>query len=81
MRRVLFKHSPLVRWRCLIWCLACCLNLLIAPAAVAQDRRLEIEYTVKVADIPGQLFQYEDTCRLAYIRGPDRILPAPPKGL
>ncbi len=28
----------------------------MAPAAMAQDRRLEIEYTVKVADIPGQLF-------------------------
>jgi predicted metalloprotease with PDZ domain len=28
----------------------------MAPAAAAQDRRLEIEYTVKVADIPSQLF-------------------------
>ena len=43
---------------------------------MAQDRRLEIEYTVKVADIPGQLFQYEDTCRLAYIRGPEGIIVA-----
>ena len=31
-------------------------SVLLAPAAAAQDRRLEIEYTVKVADIPGQLF-------------------------
>ena len=28
----------------------------MAPAAAAQGGRLEIEYTVKVADIPGQLF-------------------------
>ena len=28
----------------------------MAPAAMAQDRGLAIEYTVKVADIPGQLF-------------------------
>jgi predicted metalloprotease with PDZ domain len=56
MRRVLFKHSPLARWRSLIWCLAWCLSVLMAPAAMAQDRRLEIEYTVKVADIPGHLF-------------------------
>ena len=56
MRRVLFKHPPLARWRSLIWCLAWCLSVLMAPAAMAQDRRLEIEYTVKVADIPGQLF-------------------------
>src|SRR6186713_2656072 len=56
MRRVLFKHSSLARRRSLIWCLAWCLSVLAAPAARAQDRRLEIEYTVKVADIPGQLF-------------------------
>ena len=31
-------------------------NVLLAPAAAAQGGRLEIEYTVKVADIPGQLF-------------------------
>jgi predicted metalloprotease with PDZ domain len=42
--------------RTLIWSLAWCLTVLMAPAAAAQDRRLEIEYTVKVADIPGQLF-------------------------
>ena len=42
--------------RTLIWCLAWCLNVAIAPAAMAQDRGLAIEYTVKVADIPGQLF-------------------------
>src|SRR5580765_5052979 len=57
MRRVLFKHSPLARWRSLIWCLAWCLSVLMAPAAaMAQDRGLAIEYTVKVADLPGQLF-------------------------
>jgi predicted metalloprotease with PDZ domain len=42
--------------RTLIWCLACCLSVVIAPAAMAQDRGLAIEYTVKVADIPSQLF-------------------------
>jgi len=42
--------------RTLIWCLAWCLSVVIAPAAMAQDRGLAIEYTVKVADIPGQLF-------------------------
>jgi predicted metalloprotease with PDZ domain len=31
-------------------------NVLLAPAAAAQGGRLEIEHTVKVADIPGQLF-------------------------
>jgi predicted metalloprotease with PDZ domain len=56
MRKVLFKHSPFARWRSLIWCLAWCLSVLMAPGAMAQDRRLEIEYTVKVADIPRQLF-------------------------
>ena len=44
------------KMRALIWCLACCLSVLITPAAMAQDRGLAIEYTVKVADIPGQLF-------------------------
>ena len=42
--------------RTLIWRLSWCLTVLMAPAVAAQDRRLEIEYTVKVADIPGQLF-------------------------
>ena len=42
--------------RTLIWCLVWLLSVLIAPAAMAQDRGLAIEYTVKVADIPGQLF-------------------------
>jgi predicted metalloprotease with PDZ domain len=37
-----------------IWALAWSLSL--APAAMAQDRGLVIEYTVKVADIPRQLF-------------------------
>jgi predicted metalloprotease with PDZ domain len=31
-------------------------SVLVAPAAMAQDRGLAVEYTVKVADIPGQLF-------------------------
>jgi predicted metalloprotease with PDZ domain len=56
MRTVPFKRTPLIRQCTLICCLACCLNVLWAPPAVAQDERLEIEYTVKVADIPGQLF-------------------------
>src|SRR5881296_1296826 len=56
MRSVPFKRTPLIGRRTLIWCLACCVNVLMAPAAAAQDGRFEIEYTVKVADIPGQLF-------------------------
>jgi predicted metalloprotease with PDZ domain len=36
--------------------LAVCVAVLLAPDATAQERRLSIEYTVKVADIPGQLF-------------------------
>jgi predicted metalloprotease with PDZ domain len=52
----LFKHTRPVGRRALIWCLAWHLSVLIAPAAIAQDRRLAIEYSVKVADIPGQLF-------------------------
>jgi predicted metalloprotease with PDZ domain len=35
----------------------------MAPAAAAQDGRLEIEYTVKVADIPGQLFHVTTNIR------------------
>jgi len=42
--------------RTLIGCLASSLSVLVAPAAMAQDRGLAIEYTVKVADIPRQLF-------------------------
>ena len=42
--------------RTLIWGLAWSLSVLVAPAAMAQDRGLAIEYTVKVADIPRQLF-------------------------
>ena len=42
--------------RTLIWCLALSLSVLVAPAAMAQDRGLTVEYTVKVADVPGQLF-------------------------
>jgi len=44
------------RPRSLIWSLACCLSLLVAPAVMAQPRGLDVDYTVKVADIPGQLF-------------------------
>jgi len=42
--------------RTLIRCLASSLTVLVAHVAMAQDRGLAIEYTVKVADIPGQLF-------------------------
>ena len=42
--------------RTLIRGLAWSLSVLVAPTAMAQDRGLAIEYTVKVADIPGQLF-------------------------
>jgi predicted metalloprotease with PDZ domain len=42
--------------RTVTWCLAWSLSVVVAPAAMAQDRGLAIEYTVKVADIPGQLF-------------------------
>ena len=56
MRTVLFTHTPPAGRRALIWCLAWYLGVLIAPAAMAKDRGLAIEYTVKVADIPGQLF-------------------------
>jgi predicted metalloprotease with PDZ domain len=56
MRTVPFNRTPLVAQRPLIWCLACCVSVLMSPAAAAQNGRLEIEYTVKVADIPGQLF-------------------------
>ena len=53
---VLFKHTLPSGRRALIWCLAWYPSVLIAPAAMAQDRGLAIEYRVKVADIPGQLF-------------------------
>src|SRR5687767_13504305 len=56
MRTVSLKRTPLIRRRALIWCLACCVTVLLAPAGAAQGGRLEIGYTVKVADIPGQLF-------------------------
>lgn len=56
MRRGCVNHTPLIGQYSLIWCLACCVSVLMAPAAAAQDGRLEIDYTVKVADIPGQLF-------------------------
>ena len=42
--------------RALVLCLACWLTVLVAPPATAQEGRLAVEYTVKVADIPGQLF-------------------------
>lgn len=56
MRTVLFKRTALIGRRALIWCFGCCVNLLIASTAAAQGGQLEIGDTVKVADIPGQLF-------------------------
>jgi hypothetical protein len=56
MRTVFIGNTSSVGQRALIWCLACCLNVLLMTSAAAQSGRLEIEYTVKVADIPGQLF-------------------------
>ena len=56
MRTVFLERTPLIRWHALIWCLAFGVNVLIAPGAAAQGGGLKIEYTVKVADIPGQLF-------------------------
>jgi predicted metalloprotease with PDZ domain len=56
MRTVSLDRTPLIPRHALIWCLACLVNVLMARAAVAQRGRLEIAYTVKVADIPGQLF-------------------------
>jgi hypothetical protein len=55
MRTVFITHTSFIGQRTLIWCLACCVNVLLAAPAAAQSG-LEIEYTVKVADIPGQLF-------------------------
>jgi len=49
MCTVLFTHAPPAGRRALIWCLAWYLSVLIAPAAMAQDRGLAMEYTVKVA--------------------------------
>ncbi len=56
MYTIPFNRTPRVAQRTLIWCLACCVSVPMAPAAAAQVGRLEIEYTIKVADIPGQLF-------------------------
>src|SRR3982751_6286412 len=56
MCTVSVSSTPLIRRHALIWCLACCVNVVTAPAAPAQGGGLKIEYTVKVADIPGQLF-------------------------
>src|SRR5258708_11532766 len=52
--RVCCSRSTIMRT--LTWCLAWSLSVVVAPAAMAQDRGLAIEHTVKVADIPGQLF-------------------------
>jgi hypothetical protein len=57
VRTVLLKENSPIGRRTLTWCLARCVNVLIATTAAAQNGRLAIEYTVKVADIPGQLFQ------------------------
>jgi len=56
MLTVPFKHTPLIARPTLTWWLACCVSVLVALPAAAQDRKLEIYYTVQVADIPGQLF-------------------------
>jgi predicted metalloprotease with PDZ domain len=56
MRTVLITHTSFIGQRTLIWGLVCCVSVLLAPPAAAQGGPLEIEYTVKVADIPGQLF-------------------------
>src|SRR5258708_10628644 len=56
MRSVPPKFALFVGRRALIWCLASCVTVVAAPAAAAQGGGLKIEYTVKVADIPGQLF-------------------------
>src|SRR5689334_9923590 len=56
MRPVYTTRTSLIGQRTLIGYFACCLNLLLAPSAATQVGRLDIEYTVKVADIPGQLF-------------------------
>jgi hypothetical protein len=56
MRTVLLKQNSLIRRHTPAWCLACAVTLLIPSTAAAQAGRLAIEYTVKVADIPGQLF-------------------------
>lgn len=50
------EHVLPMAQHALRWCVAGCLSVLIAPAAMAQGRGLAIEYTVKVADIPRQLF-------------------------
>jgi hypothetical protein len=56
MRTVFTTHTSFIGRRTLIWCVVCCLNVPLAPTAMAQDGRLAIEYTINVADIPGQLF-------------------------
>src|SRR3954469_21385835 len=56
MRAVFMTHTSFIGQRTLIWFLACCVNALLALSAAAQSGRLDIEYTVKVDDIPGQLF-------------------------
>jgi predicted metalloprotease with PDZ domain len=62
--------------RPLIWCLASSLTVLTAPVATAQDRGLAIEYTVKVADIPGQLFHVTTDIRNINQPALDLSLPA-----
>jgi predicted metalloprotease with PDZ domain len=56
MRTVPFTLPPQVGRRTLICCLVYCANVVIAPAAAAQEKKLAIDYTVTVADIPAQLF-------------------------
>ena len=49
-------RTSLISQRTLIGCFVSCVNVFLAGAVAAQGGQLEIEYTVKVADIPGQLF-------------------------
>src|SRR5262245_21537970 len=59
----------------LIWCLASSLSVLVAPATMAQDRVLAIDYTIKVADIPRELFHV--TTNLRNINQPSLDLSLP----
>jgi hypothetical protein len=60
----------------MIFGLACCVNAFLPPSAAAQSGRLEIEHTVKVADIPGQLFHVTTDIRNIYQPALDLSLPA-----
>jgi predicted metalloprotease with PDZ domain len=76
MRTQSLERTPLIRRRALIWCLTCCVTVLLAPAGAAQGGRLEIEYIVKVADIPGQFFHVTTDIRNINQPALDLSLPA-----